>query len=47
MYKYKKYYLDNEKFNILDITREINRTVELNDQEFLELDKFIRNEIAK
>ncbi|EXG87816.1 hypothetical protein K413DRAFT_4717 [Clostridium sp. ASBs410] len=47
IYKYKNYYLDNEKFNVLDITREINRTLELNDQDFFELDEFIRKEIVK
>lgn len=46
-YKFKNYYLDNERFNILDITREINKTAELNDYEMMELDDFIRKEIAK
>lgn len=47
IYRYKNYYLDNERFNILDITREINKTVDLNDENLMELDEFIRKEIKK
>ncbi len=47
IYKYKNYYLDNERFNILDITREINKIADMNGENLIELDEFIRKEITK
>lgn len=47
IYAYKNFLLDNERFGMLDITREVNKVVELSDNEMWDLDDYIRNEITK
>ena len=47
IYRFKNFYLDSERFGILELTREVNRTLELDDNEMYALDNYIREEIVK